>query len=55
MCQGRIQYALYDGKNVYILSDQEAPAKFAAQKVKVTGTLNAKTKVIKVESVQPSK
>ena len=28
-------YVLYDGKNVYTLSDQKTPEKFAAQKVKV--------------------
>ncbi len=37
------KYALYDGKNTYVLSDQKSPAKFAGQKVTVTGTLNGKT------------
>ncbi len=49
------KYALYDGKNVYTLSDQKTPAKFAAQKVKVSGVLDAKAKTIKVESIQPAK
>ncbi len=49
------QYALYDGKNLFTLSDQEAPAKYAAQKVKVIGTMNAQTKVITVQSIQPAK
>ena len=49
------KYALYDGKNVYVLSDQTSPAKFAAQKLSVTGVLDPKTKVIKVESIQPDK
>jgi hypothetical protein len=44
-------YLLYDGKNAYILSDQKTPEKFAAQKVRVTGTLNAKTKTIQVDSI----
>jgi len=44
-------YVLYDGKNVYELSDQKTPEKFAAKKVKVTGTLDAKTKTIKVDSI----
>ena len=39
-------YVLVDGKTVYALSDQRTPEKFAAQKVKVTGTLDAKTKTI---------
>ena len=36
-------YVLYDGKNVYTLSDQKTPEKFAAQRVRVIGTLNEKT------------
>jgi hypothetical protein len=44
-------YVLYDGKNVYELSDQKAPAKFAAQKVRITGTLDAKGKMIHVVSI----
>ena len=50
-----VKYALYDGKTVYKLSDQETPAKFAAQKVKVTGTLFPKTGVIKVEKIEAAK
>lgn len=46
------QYALYDGKEVLKLSDQKTPAKFAAQRVKVTGILNEKTKTIKVDSIE---
>ncbi|HVO98879.1 MAG TPA: hypothetical protein VMT15_12465 [Bryobacteraceae bacterium] len=53
MCvKGSSQYALFDGQNVYKLSDQKSPAKFAAQKVKVTGTLDTKTKTIKVTSME---
>ena len=44
-------YVLYDGKDVYVLSDQETPDKFAGQKVAVVGALDAKTKTIKVESI----
>ena len=44
-------YVLYDGKDVYTLSDQETPEQFAAQKVRVVGTLDPKTKTIKVESI----
>jgi hypothetical protein len=47
------QYALYDGKTVLKLSDQKTPAKFAARRVKVTGTLNEKTQTIKVASIEP--
>ena len=48
-------YVLFDGKDVYTLSDQRTPEKFAAQKVKVTGTLDAKTKTIQVESITAAK
>ena len=44
-------YVLYDGKDVYTLSDQETPEQFAAQKVTVVGTLDAETKTIHVESI----
>ena len=44
-------YLLYDGKNAYMLSDQKTPAKFAGQKVRVVGTLDAKSKTIQVESI----
>jgi hypothetical protein len=47
------QYALYDGKAVLKLSDQKTPAKYAAQRVTVTGTLNEKTQTIKVSSIEP--
>ena len=46
------QYALFDGQNVLKLSDQKTTAKFAAQKVKVTGTLDPKTNTIKVVSIE---
>lgn len=48
-------YVLYDGKDVYELSDQKSPEKFAAKKVTVTGTLDAKTKTIQVTSIVPAK
>jgi hypothetical protein len=48
-------YVLYDGKNVYELSDQKTPAKFAAQKVTITGTLDAKRKMIQVASIRAAK
>ena len=49
------QYVLYDGKEVYTLSDQKTPEKFAAQKVTVMGRLDAKTKTIQVESITAAK
>ena len=44
-------YVLYDGKDSYTLSDQKTPEKLAAQKVRVMGTLDEKTKTIQVESI----
>jgi len=48
-------FVLYDGKDVYTLSDQKTPEKFAGQKVKVTGTLDTKTKTIQVDSITLAK
>jgi hypothetical protein len=48
-------YVLYDGKEVYTLSDQQTPEKFAGQKVTVIGTLDAKTKTIQVDSITAAK
>ena len=44
-------YVLYDGKTVYALSDLQLPVKFAGRRVKVVGTLDAKTKTIQVDSI----
>src|SRR5579864_5729463 len=48
-------YVLYDGQEVYTLSDQKTPEKFAGKKVTVTGTLDAKTKTIQVDSITAAK
>ena len=48
-------YVLDDGKEVYTLSDQRTAEQFAARKVRVTGTLDAKTKTIQVESIRAGK
>jgi type 1 fimbria pilin len=48
-------YVLYDGKAAYTLSDQQTPEKFAGQKVTVTGTLDAKTHTIQVDSITAAK
>jgi hypothetical protein len=54
MCtKGPHEYALLDGGNVIKLSDQNAAAKYPAQKVKVTGTYEEKSKTIKVTSIEP--
>jgi hypothetical protein len=51
--KGQYSYALYDGSSIFKLSDQKTPAKFAAQKVKVTGTLDQKNNTIKVSAIEP--
>ena len=45
------KYALYDGKTVYLLSDQKAPEKFAGQRVTVKGEYSEKTKTLTVTSI----
>ena len=47
-------YVLYDGKEVYTLSDQQTPEKFAGKKVTVTGALDARTRTIQVDSITAS-
>jgi len=51
----KAKYALNDGKQVYVLSDQKTPEKFAAKKVTVTGTLDAANKTIQVEKIETAK
>ena len=48
-------FVLYSGKEVYALSDQQTPDKFAGQKVTVTGTLDAETKTIQVKSISAAR
>jgi hypothetical protein len=48
------KYALYDGKKDYTLSDQTTPAKFAGQRVTVTGTVD-KAGAIQVTKIEPAK
>lgn len=46
------KYALLVGKDVFILSDQKTPEQFAAKKVKITGTLFQKTKILKADKIE---
>ncbi len=48
-------YGLYDGQGFYNLSDQKTAEKFVSKKVKVTGTLDAKTRTIQVDSITQRK
>jgi len=51
------KYALWVGKDVYVLSDQKAPAKYVGKKVTVTGkvTTEGKEKTLQVKSLAPAK
>ena len=49
------KYALMTKDAVYTLSDQETPARFAGEKVVVTGVLYTKTNIIKVETISRAK
>ena len=46
------KYAIAVGTNIYTLSDPETPARYAGEKVKVTGVLYTKTKILKVERIE---
>jgi len=49
------RYALLASGNVYVLSDQQTPGKFAGEKVKVTGKLHQSTKIIAVEKIEAAR
>jgi hypothetical protein len=49
------KYALVNGNRLYILSDQETPARFAGVRVKVTGVLFEKTNILKVDRIERAK
>jgi|ERR1700689_977048 hypothetical protein len=49
------QYGLYDGSEFFTLSDQRTPQNFIGKKVRVLGTLDAKTKTIQVDSITLAK
>jgi len=52
--KGAREFALYDGKTLWKLSDQKTPARFAAQPVKVTGAVDPKSMTIKVTGIEPA-
>jgi uncharacterized protein YdeI (BOF family) len=51
------KYVLVDAVNgtVYALDDQQKPAAFARQKVKITGALDKATQTIRVENIEREK
>src|SRR5277367_709677 len=51
--KGSSEYALFDGNAVLKLDNQKTSAKFPAQRVRVIGTLEEKSKTIKVTSIEP--
>ena len=48
-------YVLYDGKTDYTLRGQAVLEKFAGQKVRVVGVLDAKARTIQVDSITLAK
>jgi len=50
--KGAREFALYDGKTLWKLSDQKTPARFAAKPVKVTGAVDPQAMTIKVTSIE---
>ena len=53
--KGGSKYALFDGKNTYVLSDQKTPEQFAGQRVRIGGTLYEKTTILKVDSISAAR
>lgn len=47
------KYALYDGEKLYRLADDSVADRYAAQKVRIRGTLNGTAGTLKVDSIQP--
>lgn len=47
------RYVLQAKHEVYKLDNQELPEKYAGMKVKLTGTLDPKTNIIQVRSIEP--
>jgi hypothetical protein len=52
--QGSHSYALFDGSALMKFGDQKASAKYAGQRVKVTGVYDEKSKTLKAESIVPA-
>ncbi len=49
---GKWKYALIDAKGkMMVLSDQQAPEKYAAKKVKIRGVYYEKTGILRVDSI----
>jgi len=46
------KYALWVGKDAYVLSDQKKPAQYAGKKVTVTGSLNGNE--LQVKTIKPA-
>jgi len=45
------KYVLWDGRNAYVLSDQKAADQWAARRVRVLATLDAKTRQVRIISI----
>lgn len=49
-----VQYALYDGHALYVLSDQQTPQRFLARKVRVRGSLRKNVRILDVKAIDPA-
>jgi hypothetical protein len=52
--RGQHEYALFDGTTVMKLSDQRTPAKYAGQRVRVTGVYDNRSRTLRVVSMEPT-
>ena len=50
-----VPFVLFDGNEIYQLSDQDKSREFAGKKVVVVGTLDSKTRTIQVTSMAAAK
>ncbi|MBI2822954.1 MAG: hypothetical protein HYX74_12090 [Acidobacteria bacterium] len=48
----RSKYVLVTDHEAYVLSDQESPEQFAGQRVKVTGVMDSKAKLLRVQAIR---
>jgi hypothetical protein len=53
---GKVKYALLTpGGKIYVLSDQQTPERYAAQKVTVTGELFEKTGILRADKIDAAR
>ncbi|MGA2324973.1 MAG: hypothetical protein ABSH05_01670 [Bryobacteraceae bacterium] len=48
------RYFLFDGRALYVLSDQRTPERFVARKVRVRGSLRGNGHILDVKAIDPA-